>query len=158
MVEKEAIKFIHQEEKLLRRGVMNRYTQLLFSMIALVIASPFVLKIEARFPVVSLIFVVILLLAIRAIQVSKPIYLASTLLAVGAFILECIFNFHWLAPYRELVSLISLSLFALFVGLVIAVMIQNLFSQHNVTADSVRGGICLYLLIGVFWAILFEFL
>ncbi|MBI4399094.1 MAG: hypothetical protein HY586_08195, partial [Candidatus Omnitrophica bacterium] len=84
--------------------------------------------------------------------------LASTLLAVGAFILECIFNFHWLAPYRELVSLISLSLFALFVGLVIVVMIQNLFSQHTVTADSVRGGICLYLLIGVFWAILFEFL
>jgi len=156
--ESKAGKFIKTEEKLIREKILNRYTQLLLSMVALFIASPFLLKVEAQFPFVSLIFVLILLLALRAIRIPKSVYIPIMILAVTAFALECIFNFQLLQPYRRLVSVISLNLYALFIGLTIVVMIHNLFSQAFVSVDSVRGGISIYLLIGVFWAVVFELL
>lgn len=134
----------------------NRYTHLLISLVALLVFSPFLLKAEMNFPIMSLLFLVIILLTLRALEMKRSTFVIISILAISAFLLEVFFNFHVFRFDRKLISVISLSAFAVFIGISILIMINNLFSQKIVSADTVRGGISVYLLIGLLWGILYE--
>jgi len=134
----------------------NRYTHLLISLVALLVLSPFLLKAEMSFPIMSFLFLVIILLTLRALEMKESTFLIIAILATLAFLLEVFFNFHIFRVDRKLISIISLSSFAIFIGISILIMINNIFSQKIVNADSVRGGISVYLLIGLLWGILYE--
>ena len=134
----------------------NRYTQLLFALVALLISSPFILGAEQQFPVVSFIFLIVILLTLRALEIQKLIFSTIFVLASAGFLLELLYNFHVFKADQKLISIISLSSFTIFIGISILIMLRNLFSQRIITTDSVRGGISVYLLMGCFWGILYE--
>lgn len=134
----------------------NRFTQLLVSLIALFVLAPFILKVEMDFPVVSFLFLVVILLTLRTLQMHRVAFYTITTLAFGAFLFECLINFHFIYAHKTLVAVITLSSFAIFLGIAILLMMRDLFSREIVSVDTVRGGISIYLLLGVFWGILFE--
>lgn len=134
----------------------NRYTQLFVSLIALLIGSPFILGVEMQFPLVSFIFLIVILLTLRALQIHKLTFVIIALLAFSGFFLELLYNFHVFNADERLISIVSLSAFSVFIGVSILIMLRNLFTQKIVSEDSVRGGIAVYLLIGCFWGILYQ--
>jgi hypothetical protein len=54
--------------------------------------------------------------------------------------------------------LITGSIYLLYLALVIVLIVADLARDPRITTDNVLGGLCVYILIGVFWAILFAIL
>jgi len=109
-----------------------------------------------KFPLVSLLFLMVVLLTLRTLKLRRILFTIITVLAFGAFVFECLITFDLLESHKTLISIVTLSSFAIFIGISILLMIHDLFSEQFVNSDSIRGGISIYLLIGIFWAILYQ--
>ena len=48
------------------------------------------------------------------------------------------------------------SIYALYLGIAVFLILRDILSCQHITADTIRGGICAYLLIGFFWALLYA--
>lgn len=139
-----------------REMFSNRYTQLLISLVALFVLAPFILKVEQHFPVLSLLFLLVLLFTLRALELRKHLLITIACFAFGTFLLESLIDLRLIHTHEKLGAFITMASFAFFIGISILIMIYNLFHQQIVSADSVRGGIAIYLLFGVFWGVLYQ--
>jgi len=127
----------------------NKYLHLLIWLLVNFLVSPFIEQLNPRFPVVTIVFLLSLLLTLRALNIKRPLFLFCTSLGILAFILEIIPG--------TILSAISLSIFIVFILLSIVLMVKHMFTTTRVTGDTILGGICVYFLIGYFFS-LFYFL
>jgi hypothetical protein len=140
----------------------NKYNHLLTAMILLFVFSPSleVRDPEQKFPLVSLVVLVVLVAAIRT-GFPKGGYLYSFLGVVFiGFILNLLAFF--LPPSQSALAgvliFIHRSISVLFYLVTIYLLSKRLFHTHKVTSDTIKGGICAYLLIGFAWATLYSLL
>jgi len=127
----------------------NKYLHLLIWLIANFLASPFIEDLSPTFPVISLVFLLSLILTLRALNIKRTLFLVCSGLGVVAFILEVLPGI--------MLSAASLSIFIIFILLSIILMVKHMFSTNRVTGDTVIGGVCVYFLVGYLFA-LFYFL
>ena len=132
----------------------NRYNHLLIAEIAIVACFPFLRALQTRFPVVSLILLLAIMPALRVV-LSKKAFMP--LMAFGAlgFLLEIIVRYNKF-PQAENIQLFALVLYAIFFALAIVILIKKMMERKVITADTIKGGISIYFLIGLLWMIFYT--
>ncbi len=133
----------------------NRYTHLLIAEIAIVASFPFLRALQTRFPIVSLMLLLAIMPALRVVLSKKAFIPLMTLGALG-FLLEIIFRYNRF-PQAENIQLFVLVLYAIFFALAIVILIKKMMERKVITADTIKGGISIYFLIGLLWMIFYTF-
>ncbi|HEG44372.1 MAG TPA: two pore domain potassium channel family protein [Phycisphaerales bacterium] len=134
----------------------NKYNYLLAVEILIVLAFPFLQLTKTDFPLTSM----LLLLAITpALYVALTLkrFMAIIMIGLLAFILNIIASYQ-LVPQFENILLCLLALYAIYFLFTIVVLIRKISSRKVITSDTVKGGISVYFLIGLFWSALYMIL
>ena len=138
--------------------VENKYNHLLAGEILLMLIYPVVEALEIKFPVMACLFLLVLIPALRAVLPFKAFLYLMSLGVFGVLlrILVCL-NVFPNEIKKAVILFIDVSL-AIFLLLVIIILIKKMSSRKVVTADTVKGGISVYFLIGILWTFFYPIL
>ncbi len=135
----------------------NKYNQLLFTMILMFLTSPLRSQFGLAYGITSSLFLAMIMITVRTLGLRRRmivIYQAVTILLFLALILP---SFD---PFSEVPNLslrvLGVAGFSFFLGLPIIFISRDLFRRDSIDADTIKGGICVYILIGLFWALLYD--
>jgi hypothetical protein len=134
----------------------NLYTQLLTVLILLSIASSFISNVLGKV-ILSFILVIFIYVIIHSLFSHKKQYqLAYLILAVVTLISQILIetkpSFLGRPFLVIIVGIINLS----FLGLAIYIIAQRIAKADRVTDDILKGGICIYLLLGIWFSFWYD--
>ena len=135
------------------RLLQNKFNHLLMVEVVILAAYPFLQSEEAKFPIIPLLLLIAIAPALW-VGLSRRVFLAVFSVGVLAFL----FNLLISVTAKDLADeglLVLLFLYALFFFLAIVILITKISSGTVITADTIKGGISIYFLLGLFWAILY---
>jgi len=147
-------------EKKFEQFFQDRFNYLLLLIVTLLLASP-LLRLHGGGGVASaclgLLFAASNILILR-IMVERPV---RFWLAAGIFFL--VFAFDLIAKRLGVVWADKVIIFAdivyiLFLMVFLNYLFRSLFNEKKVTHDSIKGGICIYLLFGIMWGVMYRIL
>lgn len=140
----------------------NKYNHLLSALILLFILSP---SLEVRdksvnFPIIPLVVLVVLVAVIRVDFPRGDFFRVFLIFAFVSFSLNILIYFlpDSQVELMKILRFLSNSISILFYIVTIYILSRRLFRVRKVTADTIKGGISAYLLIGFFWATLYGLL
>lgn len=135
--------------------VRNKYSHLLVALLAIFVITPFLNRLNLRFPVAHCLFFAITLMILRVLHLKKAVYITLILLVFAGLAMEYMLYVDMLSSFNDLVSLVVLALYAVIVGISTWYLTINIFSEQSVSGDTIKGGISIYFLIGFWWAIVY---
>jgi hypothetical protein len=137
-----------------KNNINNPYNQLLSVLILLILTSPLIPgRLGQLFTALILtvnILVIINLLHLRN-KTHKFFYI---FIAFSATFLRTI-NIYMFSETIAIIDITSALVNLLFLSIAIVLMVKNLARASHVTSDIIKGGICIYLLVGIWFAILY---
>lgn len=131
------------------------YQHLLTVMVLRLLIIPF-LKGGIGEIVASLLFFYITFLIVQSYRLKRSLFVIFVAIAAVGFFLDIILTLGWVATSVTPMILTFLSIYIVFFGSAALLILQNIVKTPRVTMDMVRGGICVYLLLGYFWALLYA--
>jgi len=137
---------------LILQKVKQKFLFLLVSMLLLFFFYPFFQRSHAGVFIHDIVFLVILLSSIYAISERKNIFIISLLLALTAFG-STVLNYSLMTVSLRLVAL---SAYGLFFMLMAVTILSTIMKAKKVTIEMIYASICVYLLLGVIWTMLFS--
>ncbi|MFH1552262.1 MAG: ion channel [Candidatus Omnitrophota bacterium] len=137
------------------RTIENKYSHLLVSIILLFLLAPFMERFFVVFPITHSLLFIIIILTLRILKVTKPVYIVVICLGAIAVFLEYLVNKGVIPSTNNNAIIVLLASYVLFIGTAIIFLIKNVFSEKNITADTIKGGISIYLLMGFWWVFLY---
>ena len=135
------------------RLLQNKFNHLLMTEVVILIAYPLLQASETKLPIIPLLLLIAIAPALW-VGLSRKIFLAVFSVGVIAFL----FNLVISVTVKELAEeglLVLLFLYAVFFFLAIVILITKISSGTTVSADTIKGGISIYFLLGLFWAVLY---
>lgn len=132
-------------------GALGRHSVMLVSLIILLVALPFGQAISGgntRFP---MLLVLVLISAVFVISHQRWIFVVASLFGISSVLgigYAEVFDSHSVRIVAELLSLLLL-------GFTTLVMFNSLIRTDRVSQDTIVGGICVYLLVGLCFAMVF---
>ncbi|MDJ0660071.1 MAG: potassium channel family protein [Crocosphaera sp.] len=136
-------------------SVTTGYSRLFIDLIIVFFLVPFASFNRNLNLLVSFVFLITLLLGLNTLAVPKRIILLFRFLAALGFIADIII-FPNSVDLTKLSSLISHSFYSIFILLVIIAIGSRIYQEEKVNLDVIRGGICLYLLLGILWFFFYQ--
>jgi hypothetical protein len=130
----------------------GRFLFLLISLLFLCFFFPFIPRNISRYLTVDITFIFILLSGIYAISEKKVVFIISLVLALTGFGSR-ILNYLFLSPSLQLVGTF---IYLIFFILMAVVILTHIGKSKKVSADTIYGAVCVYLLLGIIWADLFS--
>ena len=129
-----------------------KYTYLLISLMLLLLISPLFEELDFANIVISIFFSAVLISAVYAVSQKKSLFVFSILFLCPALVGS------WSVYFVESLSLevIGRSFSALFLAFSAICMMNHVFKEDHVTADTIAGAICVYMLVGLTWAYLYS--
>jgi hypothetical protein len=131
----------------------NKYTTLLNVLICLFLATSF-LDYWLGWLVLSLGFFGLSLVVLETLYLSKKMIFFLRAIAVIAFVLRIIDLFE-LSQFDVYISTVGYLGYALFMILAILVLQKRINTAKKVDNDIIKGGICIYLILGFLWTIFY---
>jgi hypothetical protein len=136
--------------------LQNKFNYLLMTEMVILIAYPFLQSSGGGFPIISLLLLIAIAPALWA-GLSRKIFLAVFSVGVLAFLFSLVV-FLTAKDLADEGLLVLLFLYALFYFLAITILIKKTSSGATVSKDTIKGGISIYFLLGLFWAVLYMIL
>ncbi|MDJ0730338.1 MAG: potassium channel family protein [Crocosphaera sp.] len=136
-------------------SVTTGYSRLFLDLIIVFFLVPFASFNRNLNLLVSLVFLITLLLGLNTLAFPKKVIILFRCLAALGFIADIIV-FPNSVYLTEVSSLISHSFYSIFISLVIMAIGSRIYQEEKVNLDVIRGGICIYLLLGIFWFFLYQ--
>jgi hypothetical protein len=136
--------------------LQNKFNYLLTTQIVILAAYPFLTAAESKFPIIPLLLLIAIAPALW-VGLSRRVFIAVISIGVLAFLLNLVAHINNMDLADEGI-LILLLLYALFYFLAIAILITKISSRTTVSADTIKGGISIYFLLGFLWALLYMIL
>lgn len=132
-------------------GTLISYSSLLFAILTLIIISPHIHQLAGSI-LVELLFTCILLLSISIVSNNAKVLLIGIALISPALILS------WMSIIEETVwmRIFSKGLYALFILYTTIILSKRVFFSKKVHPNLIHGALCIYLLTGVLWAIVYT--
>lgn len=140
-----------KSQRELEKLVKNRYNHLLAAEILFLILYPLAIAWRTRFPLTFLLVLISLVPAIHAVASFKT-FLVVTFLSVTAFMLQLLLSYGFIVEGAWEITLVILVFYGAFFLISTFALAKKISSRHVVTADTIKGGICVYFLIGMAWA------
>ena len=138
----------------LKKLFQDKYSQLLVIFIANFALSPFFEGNLANIAL-SIVFLYALILIVRTFSLKPKLLRLYSIVAILAFILGIIGRLGWDQPWNVTYAVLIQFVYAVYFGLALYWILRDILLSQEVTADVVRGGICVYLLIGFLWSLLY---
>ena len=137
-----------------KESSQKKYTQLLIILIINFVLAPFINGIFGKF-VSSAILLYAIVIIVRTFSLNKKFSLLYLGIAVLAFVLENAANFGWYSPKTTVFIVFIQSIYTLYLGIAVCLILRDILFRCEVTKDTIYGGICVYLLIGFVWALFY---
>ena len=138
----------------IRASDTTRFSWLLAALVAMLGLPPLLSTVTADVPRFRIVSSIVLVAALFAVSRTRGVRVAGVALVVPALLTDWL---TYLSPTRELAMLqFALSCGAL--GVVTGAIGAALVRYQRVTADTILGGVCVYLLLGLIWSLLFSLL
>ena len=138
----------------------NRFNHLLIILIFLFVISPFFQE-EGTVsfkPILPFIYVVAIIVIIRSIVTDNKEFYIVAAIKVFSFVLDMLAHFHVITALDHTFHIIARLIQVCLMFFVVIHLLRWLFSVERVNADTVKGGICVYILIGLTWMALYRLL
>lgn len=131
----------------------SSYNELLIILIVLFFLDPIVSG-KVGQTIISFSFLLANLWQINTLGWSKNILFIFRNLAIVAFIFSLIqfVDAGWLGDWLMLSAML---LYMIFIGLAILAISNRIFAETKVNREVIRGGICVFLMLGFFWSLLY---
>ena len=133
---------------------LGRYAVLLAALMLLLLLLPFVAASPFGVPRFRLLVIVVLIAGVYAVSQRRSLMITALAFAVPALVAD------WVAHFTgsSLAVSLNLALSAAFMGFVASAVLLSVLQQDRVTTDTILGGICVYLLVGMVFVLLFSWL
>ncbi len=132
----------------------NKYTQLLITLIANFILAPF-LRGNIGELALSLISLYAIIIIVRTFSLKPKLFKLYSSIALLTFILEIVGRME-LSNLPQIAFLLLIQVvYILYLGIAAYLILHDILLSQQITIDTIRGGICVYLLIGFVWALLY---
>ena len=138
----------------LKKLFQDKYSQLLIIFIASFVLSPF-LRGNLANMALSIVFLYALILIVRTFSFKPKLLRLYSSVAILAFILGIIGRLGWYQSWIVTYKVLIQGVYAVYLGLALYWILRDILLSQKVTIDAIRGGICVYLLIGYMWALLY---
>ncbi len=133
----------------------NKYNRLLISLSLIYLISPFWVDQPLGDLIVFSFFCLSLIVVIYQIE-SRRIALNIYLGIVSFALIIRAFGDYVSLSYARGLEIMSTSVFLVLISLSIYLMGRELIRVEQITSDIVKGGICIYFLLGFFWASMYN--
>ena len=140
----------------IEKVIENKYSLLLTSLILLAILS--ILTFESstlHFFTESVLSTIVFIIMLKILKASRFLFIFFIIITFVALLS------HYLALFvlqNRLLGTPAMIGYALLIGTLIVFMIRRIFSEKMVTSDTVKGGISVYILLGIWWEVLYSLL
>jgi len=138
----------------------NRFNYLLTVLLGLFIISPF-FQAEGTMsfnPVLAFVYLFAMIAIFRSIiEEDREFYILASM-KIASFVLDMLAHFHLVSTFEHSVHLVARFIQIVLMFVIIVHLIKWLFSVERVDADTVKGGICVYILLGIGWMALYRFI
>lgn len=139
------------------RAVENKYNRLLTVLILVYLSSPFLVDQTIGNLIVFFIFLGAILVAVYQIQRSRKALRFYIGLVVLAMLLRTLGYLPSPLPgFNSFFEILSIVIFLAFLTLSIYLILRELTIAKQVTADIIKGGICVYFLFGFVWTGMYD--
>lgn len=137
-------------------GIDGNFGYLFVGLLSALLAMPFVSDMPGggRYSI-TLLFCLFMLVAVWSLAASQRIFYFGTLLVLG---ITSIAGINAFAGTSQVSELLGLLLMLIFCGLSCYIAARNVFVWHRVDLNSLIGAFCVYLLLGLIWALLYRVL
>ncbi|MEM7795955.1 MAG: potassium channel family protein, partial [Cyanobacteria bacterium P01_C01_bin.118] len=132
----------------------QKYRQLLIVLAVTFTVSPFLQAGIGNVLATSL-FLYAILVVIKSFALPRRLMMIYGAIAIIAFCLEVMSSLGWISYLNQPLSLISQTIFVIYLAGAAYWIGRDIFNAPTVTIDTVRGGISVYMLIGFVWALLY---
>ncbi len=132
----------------------NKYTQLLIVLVINFVSAPFLNGIIGGL-FSSAIFLCATVIIVRTFSLHQKLFRLYLGIAGLAFVLETVTRFGWYSPQGIFSLFLIQAIYAIYLGVAVLLILRDILLCQRITADTIRGGICVYFLIGFVWALLY---
>ena len=134
----------------------NKYTQLLLVLLLVFIAYAFFSKVIIVDIIISLVFLAAIITIIRIVSQSRKSFYLYLIFGGLAFIADISYLSSSISQLNYPLALFAYITYAIFFLLAIAILLHRIFSEQNVSLDTIIGGITVFILIGDLWFIFYQ--
>jgi len=136
--------------------VENKYSLLLFFLVSLsVISIITVNNAPLHFAVEAVLSLVVFIIMLKILKASRGLFNLFLVLVFLALTFHCLTVFFLKS---RSVSIIAMLVYILMLLVLITFMVRRIFSERMVTGDTIKGGISVYILLGVWWQFIYVLL
>ena len=94
---------------------------------------------------------------VQAFSINHKLFRLYVRIAGLAFALETVARFGWYNLEKaSIYFLFQDAVYAVCLGMATFFILRDILLCQHITGDTIRGGVCAYLLIGFFWALLYA--
>lgn len=151
MLPQTILKFFQQE-----KWLPKQYDRLLNLLIVLFLASAFLEDGDIGSLIFSTSLLIVILALISSLQLERGALWLCVGLASTAFLLDSAWRLDWLPEYQTILAVANNTIYSIFLAIAVFLLIRRLFKDKEVTADTIKGGICIYLLVGFLWSLVYS--
>ena len=136
----------------------NRFNYLLIILISLFVISPFFQAEETLSfkPVLPFIYVLAIIAILRTIVTNNKTFYILAAIELMSFILEMLAHFHLISTFEHSFHILARVIQIFIVLIVVVQLMKWFFSVEYVNADTIKGGISVYILLGLTWTALYR--
>jgi len=135
-----------------RIGNLGRFGTLLVVLVFFIAFAPFIGDDREGFPRYGAVFTLVMLASVYAVSQRRRVLFVGVSLAMPAIGFRGV---QLIDPSPWWILAHTLAEVAL-LGFVVSVLLRAILSSNRVTTDTIFGGICIYLLLGVVWAEMYQ--
>lgn len=134
------------------KKIENKFNYLLMVFVALFVVSPIKQMASFPFPVSALVFLLAIVLTLKSVTIKPAVFWVQVALSATAFVLTILVQRDVLS---ENYGVIASTIYAVFMAGAICVLLKRLITEKQIKVDTIKGGICIYFLIGFLWAMIY---
>lgn len=139
-----------------REFVSDKYNLLLTGEIVFIVLYPLAEAVDTSFPVIDAMFLAVVIPGLWAV-IPSQVFLYAALLAMISFGLHILVSLGFLSgPIEQYIEILRFILNITFCSIIIVRLIRNISLRQTITADIVKGGISVYFLMAVLWAVIYQ--
>ena len=135
-------------------SAQNKYTQLLIILVSNFILAPF-LRGNFGELVLSLISVYAIIVIVKTFSLRPKFLRLYAIIASATFLLEVIGRLELSNLFPIAFLLLIQLIYILYLSIAAILILRDIFLSPKTTLDNIRGGVCVYLLIGFIWSLLY---
>ena len=134
--------------------IYNKFNHLLIVLFLSFIINPIFQIAQITFPIMSLIILLTVVLTLRAVIDKEAYFYIYSFIALLTFVLQLLLNYKIMES--DALFIVTVIIFiGLFLSIII-LLIKKIIKTERVDADTVKGGICVYILIGLLWSLFYN--